>query len=239
MNGLPRKTVVILQSNYIPWKGYFDLVAAADEFLVFDEVQFTRRDWRNRNKVIVSGKPQWLTIPVQSKGNYNAPIDQIEVTGSQWARQHWQTISLSYRRAPFYDEIAPLLESAYKAAAEFKLLTEINQHFLKALGGVLNIEAPLVRTRSIARTTDDPTGRLVELCVARGASDYLSGPAAAAYIDRLRFEAAGVRLHYANYAGYPTYTQASASFEHGVSIIDTLMQCGPACRSHLGSVLSD
>lgn len=239
MTASPRKTVVILQSNYIPWKGYFDLLASADEFLIFDEVQFTRRDWRNRNRVIVSGKPHWLTIPVQSKGKYDAPIDEIEVAGSQWPREHWQTISLNYRRAPFYGEIAPLLEAAYHRAAELKLLTEINEHFLKVLSEILRIETPLVRTRSIARTTDDPTARLVEICVARGASDYISGPAAKSYIDRARFDAAGLRLHYANYAGYPTYDQGGTSFEHGVSIVDTLMRCGPACRSHLRSIAGD
>ncbi len=235
----PRKTIVILQSNYIPWKGYFDLLAAADEFLIFDEVQFTRRDWRNRNKVIVSGKPHWLTIPVQSKGNYDAPIDEIEVTGPQWAREHWQTISLNYRRAPFYGEIAPHLEAAYGHAGELKRLTEINEHFLHVLGALLDIRTPLLRTRDIPRTSDDPTARLVEICAARAATDYISGPAARSYIDTARFDQARVRLHYATYAGYPTYDQGTTTFEHGVSIIDTLMRCGPSCRSHLRSVAGD
>ncbi|GLS32777.1 WbqC-like protein family protein [Mesorhizobium albiziae] len=239
MNVAPRKMLVILQSNYIPWKGYFDLLAAADEFFIFDEVQFTRRDWRNRNKLIVAGQPRWLTIPVQTKGRYDAPIDEIEVMGSRWAREHWQTISLNYRRAPFFEEIAPRLEAAYHNAENLTLLTEINELFLKELALILGIRTPLVRDRSVPRTTNDPTARLVEICVSRGATDYLSGPAAKSYIDRAQFDAARIRLHYANYTGYPVYDQGSPAFEHGVSMIDTLMQCGTAARGHLKSIRED
>ncbi len=221
-----QKSLVILQSNYIPWKGYFDLMMAADEFVVFDEVQYTRRDWRNRNKIIINGAPAWLTIAVQSKGNYDAPIDAMVVSDAEWARDHWRSIDLNYRKAAYFGDIAPALERAYLEAAGLERLTDINELFLKTLAGLLQIATPIVRSNIVPRTSVDPTQRLVEICSARGATEYISGPAARAYIDREAFTKAGVSLSYANYDGYPVYDQASSAFEHGVSIIDVLMRCG-------------
>jgi hypothetical protein len=230
------KTIAILQSNYIPWKGYFDIIAAVDEFLIYDEVQFTRRDWRNRNKIIINGTPHWLTIPVASKGRYHASIAEIEVSEANWAEKHWRSISSAYAKAPFFSLYAPILEQLYERAAALRLLTEINELFIRKIAAILELSTGFRRTDEIARRTASPTGRLVEICTARQASVYISGPAAREYIQTAEFKAAGVKLHYANYSGYPPYVQESKSFEHGVSIIDTLMHCGPQTRGHLKSV---
>ena len=230
------KTIVILQSNYIPWKGYFDLLAAADEFLIFDEVQFTRRDWRNRNKVIVAGKPHWLSIPVQSKGKYEAPIDTMEVSDGIWAEKHWHTIALNYHRAPYFKTIEACLAPGYQQSSKLTLLTEINELFLRTIAGILGITTPILRANIVPRTATDPTERLLEICQARGATTYISGPAAKAYLNPVMFKEAGVDLCFANYSGYPVYDQGGAEFEHGVSMIDTLMRCGPGARDHLKSL---
>ena len=231
----PTKNIVVLQSNYIPWKGYFDFIAAAEEFLIFDEVQYTRRDWRNRNKVIVAGRPHWISIPVKSKGHYDAPIDQMEVSDTSWADKHWATIALNYRKAAYFSETAQVIEPLYRAAATLNLLTDINELFLRAMTKSLNLRTQFLRTSSIPRTTEDPTGRLIELCQARSATTYISGPAAKVYLDKSKFEQAGIKLKFADYSGYPVYDQGTAVFEHGVSMIDTLMRCGPSARTHLKS----
>ncbi len=230
------KTLVILQSNYLPWKGYFDLMAAADEFVVFDEVQFTRRDWRNRNRIVLAGKLHWLTVPVQLKGKYLAPIGEIEVADRDWAEKHWTTIQHAYGKAPHFAKAGKVLGETYADAAGLRRLSNINALFLERLAGLLGIQARLVPSSSVPRTTEDPTERLIEICRARGATRYISGPAARAYIQKELFDEAGVELLYANYQGYPTYDQAMEPFEHGVSIIDTLMRCGPEARAHLQSL---
>lgn len=230
------KTIAILQSNYIPWKGYFDIIAAVDEFLIFDEVQFTRRDWRNRNKIILDGKLHWLTIPVSSKGRYHAPIDEMEVSDPSWPEKHWRSIKHAYGKAPFFTLYGPLLQDLYEQAAGYRLLTDINELFLRKLALTLELATEIRRTEGIARHATSPTARLVEICEARHARAYLSGPAAKSYIQADQFEAAGVALRYADYAGYPTYRQAAELFHHGVSIVDTLMQCGPETRLHLKSI---
>ena len=230
------KTIAILQSNYIPWKGYFDIIAAVDEFLIFDEVQFTRRDWRNRNKIIIDGSPHWLTIPVASKGRYHASIAEMEVSDAGWAEKHWRSINHAYRKARFFSLYAPILERLYQQAAALSLLTEINELFIRKIAATLELSTEFRRSDQVPRHTESPTGRLVEICTARRAHTYLSGPAARNYIQSAEFDAASVKLHYANYSQYPTYEQASKSFDHGVSIIDTLMRCGPQAREHLKSV---
>src|SRR3954468_225439 len=103
----PRMRMAIVQSSYIPWKGYFDLINSVDEFVLFDDVQFTRRDWRNRNRIKTPSGPIWLTIPVNSKGQYLAPIKDITVSDPLWAMTHWRTLSGNYARAPHFQDYAP------------------------------------------------------------------------------------------------------------------------------------
>jgi hypothetical protein len=229
------KTVVILQSNYIPWKGYFDLMNAADVFVLFDEVQFSRRDWRNRNKIIVDGQPRWLTIPVRSKGKYAATISEIGVTDGRWAQKHWTSIKMAYGKAPFFRNYAHGLESVYTAASAETNLSAINRLFLDHLAAALGIEITFGQSETVSRRKSDPTERLIEICKGFGATRYLSGPAARSYIDPQVFTEAGLDLCYADYAGYPDYAQQSDSFEHGVSVIDLLMMVGPDAINHLKS----
>ena len=227
------KTIVILQSNYLPWKGYFDLMAAADEFLLFDEVQFTKNDWRNRNRIVLNGKLHWLTLPIRTAGRFGAPIRDVEVADADWAASHWQTMRQAYRDAPHFKAIGPVLEQDYAATARLDRLSRINEHFLRSIAKLLQLETTILHAGIVPRTSDDPTQRLLEICKARGATHYVSGPAARNYLDLNVFRAAGIAVYFADYSGYPAYPQGCSPFEHGVSVIDPLMQCGPDARRHL------
>jgi hypothetical protein len=112
------KKVAILQSNYIPWKGYFDMIAAVDEFILFDDMQYTKRDWRNRNQIKTPHGVQWLTVPVLVKGKYHQKIRETEINGIEWAAAHWQALLQNYRRAPYFSEIATWLEPLYLCKSE-------------------------------------------------------------------------------------------------------------------------
>jgi len=229
------KVIAILQSNYIPWKGYFDIIAAVDEFVIFDEAQYTRRDWRNRNKIVLDGKLKWLTIPVASKGAFHDSVTAVEIADADWARNHWMNIAHAYARAPYFNVYGPLFKVLYDRAAKLKFLSEINELFLRALSSALGIEAHFFRAESIPRNTSNPTSRLVEICLNREARGYVSGPAGKLYIDRAQFKEAGISLSFANYGGYPEYGQARKTFEHGVSVVDLIMNCGQQAREHLKS----
>jgi hypothetical protein len=219
------RRVAIVQSNYIPWKGYFDLINLVDEFILFDDRQFTRRDWRNRNMIKTAQGLHWLTIPVRVKGRFEQRIDETEISERDWADKHWKTITHAYAAAPFFKEYRDAFAATYASSGE-ELLSEVNRRFLELICDKLGIATKLSWSTEYP-TTGDRTERLVNLCRLAGATEYLSGPAARAYIDDALFEAAGITLMYMDYAGYPEYPQLHGPFEHGVSAIDLLFNTGP------------
>jgi hypothetical protein len=227
------KAVAIVQSSYIPWKGYFDLIDSVDEFIVYDDQQYTRRDWRNRNRVKTPQGTAWLSIPVKVRGRYHQRIDETEVADATWPERHWQTLVHAYGRAPYFDTYRDRLHALYEDCTEV-LLSRINRLFLEAICQLLGI-----RTRFASSTEYDVEGaktdRLVALCRAASATSYLSGPRARAYLDESRFRDAGVEVRYMDYTGYPEYEQLHPPFEHEVSIVDLLVHTGPEARRFLKS----
>lgn len=227
------KVVAIVQSNYIPWKGYFDMVNLVDEFVIYDDVQYTRRDWRNRNKIKTPHGPLWLTLPVDSKGKYLQAVKDTVITDDAWRTQHWKSIVHSYARARGFRVYAERLEALYQSSRE-RSLSVVNHRFLVDICGWLGIETP-VSWSSQYHLEDDRTGRLVGICRQAGASTYLSGPAARAYMDESQFAAAGIEVRYMNYDAYREYPQLYPPFQHDVSIIDLLMNTGEDAPQFLKS----
>jgi hypothetical protein len=223
------KRIAILQSNYIPWKGYFDLIRAVDEFVLFDDVQYTRQDWRNRNRIKTPRGPQWLTVPV--KGRFGQTIAETVVAGPQWTRQHWRVIADNYREAPFLARYREAFETAYLDCRE-EFLSRINHRFLTMICGLLDIRTKISRSADYI-LGEGRTQRLVSLCRQAGATEYLSGPAAKDYLQPELFAAAGIGLRYVDYRGYPEYPQLYPPFEHEVSIVDLLFNTGPDARCYL------
>lgn len=219
------KRVAIVQSCYIPWKGYFDLIGSVDEFVLYDDRQFTRRDWRNRNRIKTRDGVRWLTIPVETKGKYLQRIDETRIQGSEWAETHWQTLRHAYGSAPAFDVYADLIGELYQAAAGEPLLSNVNRLFIEAICDVLGIRRKLSWSSDYP-ATGDRTERLVSLCSATGATTYLSGPSARDYMELELFQHAGVDVEFADYSGYPEYPQLHPPFEHGVTILDLLFNVG-------------
>jgi hypothetical protein len=231
------KRVAIVQSNYIPWKGYFDLINLVDEFILFDDVQYTRRDWRNRNLIKTPTGLQWLTIPVQVKGKYLQRIRDTRVSEDQWARQHWQTLAHHYARAPHFRQYADGIEATYEEASALQYLSAINRLFLERIGAILGIQTRLTDSMSY-EIAEGKTERLLHLCRQAAATVYLSGPAARAYLDEAMFTAAGIEVRFMDYDGYPPYPQLHGPFEHGVTALDLLFNVGPDARRYMKSFLA-
>jgi hypothetical protein len=227
------KRVAIIQSNYIPWKGYFDIINLADEFILYDDRQYTRRDWRNRNLIKTDRGLRWLTIPVRAKGRYEQRIDETTISDPGWSGRHWKTLEHAYSGAPHFRTYRDAIGELYSHSGEERL-SDVNRRFLECIARLLEIP-----TR-FTWCTDYPaegerTARLVSLCRQAGASEYLSGPAGRAYIDETQFQAAGIELTYMDYSGYPQYPQLHGAFEHGVSIIDLLFNAGPDAHRFMKS----
>ena len=230
----PGRTVAIVQSNYIPWKGYFDLIARVDEFVLYDDVQYTRRDWRNRNRIKTARGPLWLTSPVQVSGRYLQRIRDVVVDEVNWAEKHWRTILHHYAAAPAASDHREALEELYRTAP-CRWLSEINEHFLAGMCRLLEIDACL-RQSSELDLTGDRSQRLVSMCRQLGASTYVSGPSARAYLDEPLFQVEGIRVEWADYSGYSEYRQLHPPFDHHVSIVDLLLNEGRDARRFLKHV---
>ncbi len=217
--------IAIQQSDYIPWKGYFDIIRGADEFVIYDDVQYTRRDWRNRNCIKSPNGLLWLTIPVKVKGRYLQQINETEVVSGRWAEKHWKTISLNYSGAKYFEEYEPLFREAYREAAEMKMLAGVNLHFLKLVSKILGINTRLTRSEDY-----NPAGRgserILSICLKARANVHLTGPSALNYIDKPAFRKAGVKISIADYSDYPEYPQPWPPFSHNVSIIDLIFCTG-------------
>jgi hypothetical protein len=233
-----KKTVAIIQSNYIPWKGYFDIINSVEEFILYDEVQYTKNDWRNRNRIIGSNGSFWLTIPVHFSNHLHRSIASIAVTDSKWNLKHRKSIQLCYARALHYKSIYPMLENIYDACAEMNFLSEINQYFIEEISRILGIQTKISLSTDYGIDASlNKTEKLVALCLSSGATQYLSGPSAGCYLEESLFAEAGIKVDFMNYDGYPEYRQLSSPFEHQVSIIDLLLNEGFNARNYMKSFL--
>jgi hypothetical protein len=230
------KKVAILQSNYIPWKGYFDMIAAVDEFIIYDDMQYTRRDWRNRNQIKMPQGVQWLTIPVKVKGKYHQTIRETEIEGTQWAKNHWKALLQNYRRAACFDEMAPWLEPLYMAEPPMHL-SLLNRCFIEAICDYLGIKTKISNSWDY-HLTEGKTERLADLCLSAGGGEYVSGPAAKDYIEESVFKDRGIKLTWFDYAGYPEYPQLWGEFTHGVTVLDLLFNCGKDAHRYMRYVRS-
>jgi hypothetical protein len=222
--------VVINQSNYLPWKGYFDLIHDADLFVFYDDLQFTKNDWRNRNKLKTPRGPAWLTIPVGK--HLDRLICEVSLPADDWARKHWQAIEQHYGTAPHFGAYAPLLRPVYWERT-WTNLSELNQHLIRLIAqDILGIKTRFADSRTYHLKTHKQE-RVLELLRAVGATTYISGPAAKAYLEEPRFTDAGLKLVWKDYAGYPEYPQLHPPFEHAVSILDLIFNTGPEAAHYI------
>jgi hypothetical protein len=222
--------VAILQSNYIPWKGYFDLIGIADEFVLLDDVQYTKNDWRNRNRIKTQQGVTWLTIPVEHSGRFGQRIDEVRVAGNHWRLKHWRSIVQSYGAAPFFSVYRERLEELYAESSE--RLSDINRRFLEVFCELLGVHTRISSSRDYP-SAEGATERLVEICRSLEASTYLSGPSARSYLDESLFASSGIAVEYMDYGGYLEYPQLYPPFEHRVSVVDLLLSVGHEAHRYL------
>jgi hypothetical protein len=223
------KQVAIVQSNYIPWKGYFDMIDRVDEFILLDEVQYTKRDWRNRNRIKTPQGVNWLTVPVQVKGKYHQRIDETRVADGAWADVHWKTLSYAYGQAPFFATYRERVAALYEQCGQLERLSDVNRRLLEGIAELIGITTPLSWSTDYEATAGR-TERLVDLCVQAKADVYLSGPAAKSYLDESLFERQGVAVAWMTYSDYPEYPQPHPPFDHHVTCLDLLFSVGPDAR---------
>lgn len=221
---MTQKKIVITQSNYIPWKGYFDAIDLCDVFVIYDDMQYTKRDWRNRNQIKTSNGLKWLSVAVEVSGKYFQRINETKIADKAWNKSHLELLKQSYKNASCYKEVLGFIEEAY-LTCNFEYLTDINTHFIRRINDFLGIKTE-IRFSSEFELHEEKTQRLVNICAELNGTDYYSGPAAKNYMDESRFAEKNINVHYFDYSAYPEYNQLHGDFVHGVSILDLIFNVG-------------
>ncbi|MCT7614591.1 WbqC family protein [Aliarcobacter butzleri] len=227
------KKIAILQSNYIPWKGYFDLINRVDEFILYDDMQYTRRDWRNRNKIKTPQGLQWLSIPIEIKGKFFQKINETKVSEKDWAKKHWQSILRNYSKSKYFKDYKDIFEEMYLNCEE-EYLSQINYKFITTINEILEIKTKL-RWSNEFKLVDGQTEKLLGICKDCNAEIYISGPAAKDYFDEELAKKENIKVEWMDYSGYKEYEQLNPPFEHRVSILDLIFNEGTNAKNFMKS----
>ncbi|WP_074408357.1 MULTISPECIES: WbqC family protein [Aquimarina] len=227
-----KKKIAISQSNYIPWKGYFDMINMVDIFVLYDEVQYTKNDWRNRNILKTNKGLEWITIPVK-QNHLDQRVDETKVFLPKWNVKHWKTLQAVYGKAPFFKKYRERFEKLY-LETDTLLLSEINKKFIHEICDILQIKTKFVNSRDL-NLDGDKNERLIQACKKLDGFIYVSGPAAKEYIDKEAFENNDIEIEWIDYSGYKEYQQMHPPFEHGVSVLDLIFNEGDQSREFLKS----
>lgn len=224
--------LAVLQPGYLPWLGFFDQMNRVDVFVYYDDVQYTRSDWRNRNRVKGPAGPVWLTVPVLHTARFGQTILEAEIDNrADWARKHRETLRVHYRKAPHFDRYWPRFEEGY--ARRWDRLVDLDLFFTERFKEALGIAARTHRASALG-VEGERIDRLIALCRHFGATTYLTGDAAEDYLDPAPFDAAGVTIQYQRYE-HPVYPQLYGEFVPHLSVVDLLFNCGPDSRAILAS----
>ncbi len=227
--------VAVVQSNYLPWKGYFDLIASVDVFVLYDSVQYTRRDWRNRNRIKTREGLRWITVPVRVKGKYLQRIDETELADDSWIAVHLGAIRHAYARTPAFADTFTWLEDQLTRAPK-TTISALNRHLIESGCRRLGITTE-IRDSSEFTLSEGRNERLADLCASMRATEYVSGPSAKGYLDERVFAERGVRVLWKSYTGYEPYDQPHGDFEDGVSVIDLMCCTGANASRYLSSTV--
>lgn len=213
--------VAILQSNYLPWKGYFHIAKEADVFCFYDEVQYTKNDWRNRNKLCSKNGEFWITIPISSKFT-KKKISEVRLEDTRWQKKHFNAISLTYRSAPCFEQLESFLKKNY-LERDWEMLSELNQSLIKDISKMLSIKT-IFKSSAKYHLEGDKIHKLISLLKQMNASEYISGPSGKNYLSGAEnlFTENGIKIRYMDYSNYKPYKQSIDGFKDNVSIIDMI-----------------
>lgn len=207
------------------------MIAMVDEFILYDDMQYTRRDWRNRNKIKTANGLAWLTVPVEVKGKYFQKINETVISEAKWAKDHWATIKQFYSKARHFKDYKDPFENFYLNTAE-TYLSQVNYQLIAIVNEILGIKTKISWSGDY-KIIDGKTERLLDLTLQAGGTEYISGPAAKDYIVESMFADAGVKLSWMDYSGYPEYEQLYPPFEHGVTVLDLIFNMGPDAANYM------
>ncbi len=217
------KKVAILQSNYIPWKGYFHIIRKVDYFVFLDTAQYTKRDWRNRNLIKTPEGLKWLSVP--NNGTQMMKINEVEIDNkSKWFENHFKTLENCYKKAKYFKDYSCFLEKIY-LKTKWQKLSELNQIMIKEISKLLGIQTIFCNSTEFELVAGK-NDKIISIMKQLQADYYLTGPSAKSYLNVSKFAKNNIKVEFMNYPKYPEYPQPWGNFEHKVSILDLLFCVG-------------
>lgn len=225
----------VIQSTYIPWRGYFDFIASVDVFVFHDDLQYTKSDWRNRNRIKTSKGAEWLTVPVHYRNVAQLICETLIDNSTLWGTKHLNKWKAEYRAAAHLDDVLELLAGIEDCQEQ--TISELNLKLIRRICEYLNICTPMLLSSELT-LTGTKTDRLIDLLQKLDATTYLSGPSADGYLDKDAFRRHGISLEYKSY-DYLPYPQLWGEFEGAVTVLDLIANCGPDSVDYLRSQISD
>jgi hypothetical protein len=222
-----RPTIAILQPGYLPWLGFFDQMRRADVFVYYDDVQYDKHGWRNRNRIKTHQGPLWLSVPVRHSGLGSPRILEVEIDNrTGWGRKHVASLRQAYADAPHASEYLPAIEEIVRRP--WQRLVELDIVLADALGSMLGVTAARVRSSELG-IAGERSDRLLSICRHFGGGTYLSGDAAKSYLDVELFERHDVAVQWQEFS-HPVYPQQHGAFVPYLSALDLLLNCGADSR---------
>ncbi len=226
------RTIACCQPHYVPWIGYFEMVDRVDEFWLLDDVDFVKREWKNRNRIRkdrTDTETKWLTVPIERASQRGTHIREARIANDfDWRTRHLDALAETYRRTPFVDDVLNLMERGL--SRDLETLGDLNATLLTDLCDHLGITTPLLRTSTLG-ARGRKTDKLVAVCRTVGADAYLANNGSAGYLEPERFQDAGVHCSYQDYE-HPRYEQVSGTqvlpFLSHLSVLDLIANQGPA-----------
>ena len=225
------KRVGIIQSSYVPWRGYFDFIRSVDLFVIYDDVQYSTGSWRNRNQLKMRDGLRWLTVPVHASVSRAIDETPLALDEGDWRPRHRRMLEEALGTAPYFDDALRLWQAG--VADEAASIGALNVRLLRAITEYLGIRTEIRMSRPYA-ARGAKTERLIDLLQKVGATTYVSGPTARGYLDEGAFHRAGINLEYKSY-DYEPYPQLWGPFVGTVSILDLIANTGPRAPHYLAS----
>ncbi|MBI4690948.1 MAG: WbqC family protein [Nitrospirae bacterium] len=223
--------IAILQPGYLPWLGFFEQMYRSDVFVIYDDVQYDKEGWRNRNRIKTADGVQWLTVPVYVKFEESPLITEIKIDNkANWRKKHFFSIRQNYSKAPFYKKYINIFEDAY--SREWEYLVDIDMHFILKLAGCLGMGDKKIVRSSALNVTGDRIERLIKMCKFFKADTFYEGSAGRNYMDVAYFAENGIRIEFQDYK-HPVYEQLHGDFVPYLSVIDLLLNNGEESLSIL------
>lgn len=218
----------ILQPGYLPWLGFFEQLHRSDIFVIYDDVQYDKGSWRNRNRIKTANGVQWLTVPVRLNFGNRTLVHEVAIENAiNWRKKHAESIRQNYSKSPFFTCYWPLFEEAFDR--QWALLIDLDIFFIERLAACLGLAGHRIIRSSTLNITGDRIGRLLAICSHFNANVFYEGAAGRNYINDRKFTDQGITVQYQHY-NHPTYTQLYGKFVPYLSVIDLLFNHGEQSR---------